>query len=432
MNLVRVSEGLIFFLLGGLVFSLPAFAYDRPCVPMSKSYDLIFQGRLGLRYELVQTDASTLGLQWRKWSLTDYYSGNPKLDLMCSMYPGSYARSEVISFYDTKIWKGDHRPEGPYNAIKIMGGDKASFRFIKSDDTYLVYASKAADGSYYVERCSPTQLAERARDKIKALGNPVYEETSPYYQYDDPGLVYRNRSSKDGHSSHTSYWRNYVDQYRSLSLARRPCADPVPVDVVFIGDISHVELKGKEGKSYTMRTHGMEIIVDVRRQPFYPWAKIDFVSFGHLELYYDSGRRLQNYLEEENTRDRFGRKIPREEWETHPDLKPKKEEVDFNSMAYLYRHLAPKPKEEKTPKWMNGTIKVLEHTENSYEFAEVASQYYLVRASWLENGKLHVDRCSGTRPIESVGSKELKALGPAIFKGKYCYTCERPKRKAQY
>lgn len=124
MNLVRVSEGLIFFLLGGLVFSLPAFAYDRPCVPMSKSYDLIFQGRLGLRYELVQTDASTLGLQWRKWSLTDYYSGNPKLDLMCSMYPGSYARSEVISFYDTKIWKGDHRPEGPYNAIKIMGETK--------------------------------------------------------------------------------------------------------------------------------------------------------------------------------------------------------------------------------------------------------------------------------------------------------------------
>ncbi|MCB0384194.1 MAG: hypothetical protein KDD43_02280 [Bdellovibrionales bacterium] len=339
-------------------------ASEDACPTESKEYDLIFQGRIGSRVILANS-----------------------LSVKSTTKPDeSY---ENVGFYETKIWKGEFRPQGPYNAIPIRTGVKDSYKFPKSDDTYLVYATKMTDGTYFVHRCSPTKLMSEAREESGALGNPVYVEKNPYYIYSDLGSVLNRYRSKSGGKASEKYWWSYVEQYRASNYSRIPCEKPGLSDVVFIGEVTSVWLK-IYNEYRDRKPH-----VDFSRDPFYPLSMIEGVTFARVELYRDEGNRLQK------------------QFDARAGVQPKRS--------------ARNSAKGDLPKWAGAYVRLRDLGENSYEFAEVGSRYYLVRGNWRKEGDLYVDRCSGTKPIEEVSANELKALGSAIFRAQKCYTCTKEK-----
>ncbi|MCB0367705.1 MAG: hypothetical protein H6624_10930 [Bdellovibrionaceae bacterium] len=353
-NFLRLYPFLILSAFGVLGLASQGEPADAKCLQEKLDYDLVFQGRIGFPVTIMDSPS-----------------------MKSSTKPDE--AYENVGFYETKIWKGEARPQGPYNAIPIRTGVKDSYKFPKSDDTYLVHATKMKDGSYFVHRCSPTLLLKDAKRSTKMLGRPIYEERYPYYKNYDLNVVLKKYRSTNSEDSFDNYWRSYVDRYRSETYRLSPCSAATPGEAVFIGRIFNVSItEGKRpGKLNASRF----------RFPFYPWKMVNWIMFDKIEIYLDLEKQLHNSV--------VKRSIER-------------------------RHLS-----GSVDPWEQPVVVLRELDANSYEFAEVSSKYYLIRGSWRESGELYVDRCSGTKPIEEVKETELRALGKAIFKAKDCYTCAK-------
>ncbi|MCB9084853.1 MAG: hypothetical protein H6624_10940 [Bdellovibrionaceae bacterium] len=368
-KLIGFCPFLIFLALGVLGFVSRGLAADNECPQEKAEHDLIFQGRIGFPVTVIDSP---------------FVKSHTKPD----------EAYENVGFYETKIWKGEFRPQEPYNAIPIRTGVKNSYKFPKSDDTYLVYATKMKDGSYFVHRCSPTKLASLVEEITKTLGRPIYEERNPYYKLADLGLIFKQRNNQtDGWPEINSYWKSYVERYRRTHYSVAPCAEQSKVDVVFVGK-AMVEIKknfGEERSSSGVQSSRYQ-------NPFYPWSLVDGVDFSNLELYKDVEGRFLSKL----------------------DLRPGPDPGGWKVGSGKKQPLA----------WRNPFFRLKRIDRDSYEFARVDSSYYLVRGAWDANGEFYIDRCSGTQPIESVSKEELRNLGAPLFRASRCWSCNKTEQSA--
>ena len=315
----------------GLVFLATFFGLAGEKLHSSEKFedfDLVFSGRLGGSYPSTPNNFPGIKLgETLTWKTHDH-----------------------LNFYNPKIWKGDLRPTGAFNSIRIENLKENSFEFKCCDGTYLIYATKTKDGKYIVHKNSPTKLVKTETEVLKKIGKPIYIEKKPYYR---PLSAYKYFwKDKFGDLSH-----ELVSDYRALEKKNNPCVKKPKIDAIFLGmsDLLYFTKMAKGKKLFKDLTHHY-------RGEVIPWKHLSQVGFRVSKI-----------------------------WKGTAD------------------HLGGNP----NSKTLFGFVHILDESSYDFVVTDrmkAPRATYLVYAT-LKQGKLVVDRCSQTKLLREVTKQELKRLG---------------------